>query len=99
MRREQQSADPRPVSDVSSAVGLAGLFGLFAWIAICRNWPAIADAFAFAGPREPLSGPYAALAALLFSGTPMVLWSLFVDKVHRRKSTGIDWGNPRPVAT
>jgi len=97
MRSHLQGADPRPVSDVSSAVGLAGLFGLFGWIAICRNWPAIADALSLGGPREVLSGPYAALAALLFSGTPMVLWSVLVDKVHRRKSTGIDWDNPRPV--
>jgi protein-S-isoprenylcysteine O-methyltransferase Ste14 len=101
MRREQPKnragADPRPHSDVSSGVGLAGLFGLFAWIAICRNWPAIADAFALPGPREPLSGPYAALTALAFSSVPMVLWSLLVDKVHRRKSTGIDWKSPRPL--
>ena len=65
MRREQHSADPRPASDVSSAVGLTGLLGLFAWIALCRNWPTVMDLFGLAGPREPLSGPYAALAALL----------------------------------
>ncbi len=97
MRSDQQGADPRPVSDVSSGVGLAGLCGLFAWIAVCRNWPAIAEAFALEGPREVLSGPYAALAALLFSGTPMVLWSILVDKVHLRPSTGIDWHSPRPL--
>jgi len=97
MRSDQQGADPRPVSDVSSGVGLAGLCGLFAWIAVCRSWPAIAEAFALEGPREVLSGPYAALAALLFSGTPMVLWSILVDKVHLRPSTGIDWHSPRPL--
>jgi hypothetical protein len=26
----------------------------------------------------------------------MVLWSLLVDKVHRRASTGLDWSAPRP---
>lgn len=81
----------RPASDVSSAVGLVGLAGLFVWIAICRNWAGIAEAFNLAGPREPMSGPYAALATLLFTGTPMVAWSLLVDRVHRRASTGIDW--------
>jgi len=90
--------DPRPVSDVSSATGLVGLAGLFTWLLICRNWAAIALAFDLPGPREPLSGPYAALAALLFSGTPMVLWSVLVDRVHRRPSTGIDWDRPRPLS-
>ena len=63
--------DPRPVSDVSSATGLVGLAGLFAWLLICRNWADIAMALDLPGPREPLSGPYAALAALLFSGTAL----------------------------
>jgi len=27
----------------------------------------------------------------------MVAWSLVVDKVHLRASTGIDWTNPRPL--
>jgi protein-S-isoprenylcysteine O-methyltransferase Ste14 len=39
-----------------------------------------------------------AVAALLFVGLPMVFWSIFVDKVHRRPSTGIDWSLKRPVA-
>jgi hypothetical protein len=81
----------RPASDVSSGVGLAGLLGLIVWIAICRNWAGIVEAFALPGPRAPMSGPYAALATLLFTGVPMVLWSLLVEKVHRRASTGIDW--------
>ena len=88
---------PRPASDVSAAVGLAGLAGLLGWLAICRNWAAIAMAFDLPGPREPLSGAHAALAALVFSGTPMVLWSVLVDRVHRRPSTGIDWSRPRPL--
>jgi protein-S-isoprenylcysteine O-methyltransferase Ste14 len=93
---ERPSAPPAcPESDVSAKVGLAGLAGLFAWIAICRNWAAIADVFALPGPHAPLSGPYAALAALLFSGIPMVLVSIFADKVHLRPSTGIDWSAPR----
>ena len=88
----------RPESDVSAGVGLAGLAGLFFWIVVCRNWAAIAEAFDMGGPREPLAGPYAALAALLFSALPMVAWSLAVDKVHRRASTGIDWHRPRALS-
>ena len=95
--RATAPADARPASDVSAGVGLAGLAGLFAWLLICRNWPAIADVFMLPGPRAPMSGPYAAAAAVLFSGVPMVLWSVLVDKVHRRPSTGIDWASPRPV--
>ncbi|MBA3055639.1 MAG: DUF1295 domain-containing protein [Sphingomonadales bacterium] len=91
-------ADPRPPSDVSAGVGLAGLAGLFAWLLICRNWAGLAEALALPGPRAPLSGPNAALAAVLFSGLPMIAWSLLVDKVHRRASTGIDWRKPRKLA-
>ena len=95
--RATAPADPRPASDVSAGVGLAGLAGLFAWLLICRNWPTIADLFMLPGPRAPMAGPYAAAAAVVFSGGPMVLWSVLADKVHRRPSTGIDWANPRPV--
>ena len=87
----------RPTSDVSAATGLAGLAGLFGWMALCRAWPAIAFHLGLATPLEPLSGPYAALAAVGFSGTAMVLWSVLVEKVHRRASTGIDWTSPRPL--
>ena len=92
------AADPRPSSDVSAGVGLAGLAGLCAWIVVCREWASIADLFAIPGPRAPLSGRYAALAAVLFSALPMVAWSLLVDKVHRRASTGINWKSPRPLS-
>ena len=98
MSERQHVPASRPASDVSAGVGLSGLFGLFLWIAVCRGWPAIADAFALPGPREPMSGPFAALLAMAFSGLAMVLWSIFVDKVHRRPSTGIDWKRPRPLA-
>jgi protein-S-isoprenylcysteine O-methyltransferase Ste14 len=77
--------DRRPRSAVSTGVGVAGLVGLFAWVAAARS-------FGFSGE----SGAMIALAAC---GVPMVLWSLLVDKVHRRASTGIDWdGPPRTLA-
>ncbi|MDP4604774.1 MAG: protein-S-isoprenylcysteine methyltransferase, partial [Erythrobacter sp.] len=91
-----------PPSDVSSGVGLVGLLGLFAWIMFCRSYPAIADGLGLSGglssERGVLSGPYASLAAMLFTAVPMALWSVLVDKVHRRPSTGIDWSLARPVA-
>ena len=74
--------DPRPASAVSAGAGLAGLVGVIAWIAVART--------------VGMDGPYAALVNLLACGVPMIGWSLLVDKVHRRPSTGIDWTLGRP---
>jgi len=91
-----------PPSDVSTGVGLAGLVGLFVWIAVCRSYPALADLLglggSLSGTRGVLSGPYAALAGMLFTAVPMAAWSVLVDKVHRRPSTGIDWSLQRKLA-
>ena len=73
MSAQQSRAGGPPASDVSAAVGLVGLAGLAAWILLCRNWPVVADAFALPGPRERLAGPYAALAAMAFTGLVMGL--------------------------
>jgi len=102
LRPSRPTARPAlPPSDVSASVGLCGLLGLFAWIAFCRSYPAIADALGFGGnlssARGVLSGPYAALAAMLFTAVPMAAWSVLADKVHLRPSTGIDWSLARPV--
>jgi len=78
------TVDARPSSAVSHGVGLCGLAGLFAWLA--------------AALAIGMDGPYAALVALVACAGPMVLWSLLVDKVHRRASTGIEWRHPRPFA-
>ncbi|MFL0357057.1 methyltransferase family protein [Erythrobacter sp. GH1-10] len=90
-----------PKSDVSAGVGLAGLLGLFAWILFCRTYPLIAETLGFTGEFSPergvLSGPYASLAAMLFTAGPMVVWSVLVDRVHLRPSTGIDWKLKRRV--
>ncbi|TAD76940.1 MAG: protein-S-isoprenylcysteine methyltransferase, partial [Sphingomonadales bacterium] len=91
-----------PESDVSTGVGLAGLAGLCGWILFARSYPEIAGVLGlgggFSGERGVLSGPYSALAAMLFTALPMALWSVFVDKVHLRPSTGINWKLARPLA-
>ena len=86
-----------PKSDVSSGVGLAGLLGLAVWILFCRTFPAIAEFMGFGSGYGVLSGPYAALTAMLFTAGPMAVWSLVVDRVHLRKSTGLDWSLKREV--
>jgi protein-S-isoprenylcysteine O-methyltransferase Ste14 len=86
-----------PASDVSSGVGLAGLLGLFVWILFCRTFPALAPMVGLEGEHGVLLGPYAALAAMLFTAGPMAVWSIFVDRVHLRPSTGLDWSLKRPT--
>ncbi len=75
-----EKADPRPQSAVSSGVGFAGLAGLFA--ALVVGW--------FTGANGPVSSMFAVAACAL----PMVLWSVFVDKVWKNPSTGLDWSKP-----
>ncbi|MEE9434378.1 MAG: isoprenylcysteine carboxylmethyltransferase family protein [Sphingorhabdus sp.] len=97
--------DPRPPSAVSTMVGVAGLAGLLFWIIVARNFGVIAasigitpDMIGMTEMPQRADGPYSALLAVVFCGMPMVLWSLFKDKVHRRASTGIDWSQKTPVA-
>ncbi|PAX07286.1 methyltransferase family protein [Sphingomonas lenta] len=82
-RRLRLRTDPRPRSAVTHGVGLAGLAGVAAWIAVAKLYG--------------LDGPYSALVNLLACAVPMVLWSLLVDKVHRNPSTGVDWSSARPL--
>jgi len=96
MREDASSSQP-PRSDVSAGVGIVGLAGLLGWIAFCRAFPDISTALDLPGPHARLAGPYAALCGLLASGVPMVLWSILVDKVHRRPSTGLVLGKPGPA--
>jgi len=76
-------SDPCPPSAVSHGAGLIGLVGLLGWIALARHFG--------------WDGPSAALVSCVATGVPMVIWSIFVDKVHLRPSTGIDWSHPRAV--
>jgi hypothetical protein len=87
-----------PASDVSSWVGLVGIATLFAWIAFARLWPELSAALDLPGDRRVLSGPNSALLAMILTGVAMAGWSLLIDKVHRRPSTGIDWDRPRPLS-
>jgi protein-S-isoprenylcysteine O-methyltransferase Ste14 len=98
MNGAEPVAATRPQSDVSGWVGLTGIAGLFAWVFVCRSWPAIADFAGYPGPHARMDGPYAALLGVVFAATPMVLWSVLVDKVHRRPSTGIDYAKPRAIS-
>ena len=87
----------RPRSAVSAGVGLVGLAGLAAYLLVARYMPGIADWLGLEwGDRGPMNGPNSAIASVLACGIPMVLWSVFVDKVHRNPSTGIDWAQRRP---
>jgi protein-S-isoprenylcysteine O-methyltransferase Ste14 len=99
------AADPRPISAVSHGAGICGLIGLFVAVMIARNFGEIAQAISFpmlaefngAYPKTA-DGRYSAMLALLFCGLPMIAWLIFKDKVHLRKSTGLDWALKRPVA-
>ncbi len=87
-----------PASDVSAGVGLAGLLGLFVWLLFCRTYPITAEFLNLPGQRGVLSGPYAALTAMLFTAGPMAIWSVLVDRVHLRASTGLDWSSKRAAS-
>ncbi len=86
----------RPRSAVSAGVGIVGLAGLVGYLLLARYAPDIAAFLGIDwGNRGPMSGPNSAIASVLACGVPMVLWSIFVDKVHRNPSTGIDWAQRR----
>ena len=65
-------------------MGLVGMIGLAGWTLVAWQWT--------------MDGPLAGMTAVLACGVPMVLWSVLVDRVHRRPSTGIDWTLRRPWA-
>lgn len=92
------TADPRPTSDVSAVVGWLGLAALCCWVMLCHFWPEIVLALGLPSRAERLTGPNAALTGLAVTAAPMIVWSLVVEKVHRRASTGIDWDRPRPLS-
>ena len=73
-----------PPSAVGHGVGLAGLAGFACWTVLARHYG--------------MDGPHAGSAAVAACAVPMIGWSLLVDKVHRRASTGIDWTHCRPLA-
>src|SRR5690606_39296956 len=98
MSAPYSASERLPASDVSPWVGLVGLATLLGWVVFARLWPALVEAFAIPAPAEPLSGPHSALLAMVLTGLAMAAWSVLVDKVHRRPSTGIDWSRRRPLS-
>jgi hypothetical protein len=87
----------RPPSAVSGLVGISGLLGLALAVLIARNFGDIGRILGYSGWPAVADGPYSALVALLFCGVPMLLWSVCVDKVHQRPTTGIDWTLKHPM--
>lgn len=73
----------RPASCVSSQAGLVGLLGLSTWMVLARI--------------QGLWAPEFALLAVLSCGVPVILWSIFIDKVHRRATTGLGWQRQRSL--
>ena len=57
------------------------MVGLLIWFLVARHFH--------------MDGPNSALASVVLCGAAMAAWSIGVDKVHRRASTGIDWGMVR----
>lgn len=70
----------RPASAWNPVIGWLGVAGLLVWVMIARYYG--------------MDGRYSALTCVLAAAIPMVSWSIFVDKVHRNPSTGIDWDGP-----
>jgi len=92
-----ESSGPPP-SDVSPWVGLVGVVTLVSFILFARSWPDICEYMGWPNDRGRLSGPNAALTAMIVTGLAMAAWSVLVEKVHRNPSTGIDWSRRRAVA-
>jgi protein-S-isoprenylcysteine O-methyltransferase Ste14 len=98
MSTPDKAKPPLPASDVSPRVGLVGLVTLFAYIALCREWPYLVAILELDAPREVMSGPFSALLAMVLTGLAMAAWSVLVEKVHRNPSTGIDWSRQRELS-
>ncbi len=86
-----------PRSDVSPWVGLVGLTTLLAYILFARSFPEISTALGYPNELGRLSGPYSALLAMVLTGGTMTVYSVFVEKVHRNPSTGINWDKRREI--
>ncbi|WP_421707146.1 methyltransferase family protein [Algihabitans sp.] len=74
----------RPPSVIGNGVGLSGLAGLGAALL----WL----------PGSALTLQAQWLLCLAATALPMVFYSLLIERVHRRASTGLNWGAPRPLS-
>ncbi len=91
-------APTRPKSAVSDGVGLSGLAGLFLFVVAARQFGMLPAWSATVAPYG-WSVHWVSMLCVVACGVPMVLWSVLVDKVHRNRSTGIDWSAPaRPLS-
>jgi len=97
--------DPRPQSAVGHGVGIIGLIALILWALFARNFGMIMSGLGvppewmgLAEMPERADGRYFAFLSVVMCGLAMVIWSLCMDKVHRRVSTGLDWSSPKKVA-
>ena len=86
----------RPRSAVSAGVGLAGMVVIVGWAVLCRHWSAAMALIGQPSALDRANGPAAALTGVALVGLVMALWSLAIDRVHRRPSTGLAEGRRRP---
>lgn len=73
------------MSSVSHGAGASGLLGLGLWFFVARH--------------QGWSAPVFSLVAALACATPVILWSVIVDRVHLRPSTGLTWGRVNSART
>ena len=80
----EQPEAHRPISAVSNATGMVGLLGLLLTVAALST--------------SELSMAARVFTCLAGLSLPMILWAIFVEKVHRNPGTGLDLSRPRPLA-
>lgn len=76
-RLSAKVAPGRPMSCVSHGAGAAGLAGLALWLFFARH--------------HGWSAPTYSIVAAMACAVPTILWSVWMDKVHQRPSTGLSW--------
>lgn len=78
--RSARAGQCRSTSSVSHGASAVGLAGLVLWLGLARH--------------QGWSAPVYSLAAAMACAVPTILWSVVMDKVHQRPSTGLSWHSP-----